>query len=119
MKVQDTHHEDSIITIGIKYMGREFTVEISQSAYEKWLQDNDKLSYVEDYSENGEHRQKTGLMTLDEYWSLYKRYTDQDLVEYIRSHNIIVNGVEHSSIEDVMKWLRGERNFSPMISWVG
>jgi hypothetical protein len=107
--IQDFHLDDKSIEVDVKYNEREFTIEIDAHKFEAWLLENDKLSWTTDQPQNGEHVQKTGVMTLDEYWTIYHKYINADLLKFIRSNPVECNGITHENLEAVMKWLRNER----------
>lgn len=59
------------------------TIGVKKSLFELFLLTNEKLEWELNYSEAGEHIQKTGSMTYDEYWEQDMPYVYQDLSEYI------------------------------------
>jgi hypothetical protein len=55
---------------------------IYKPLFEMFLKTNDKLNWELNYSEAGEHEQKTGTMNIDEYWESGMSYITEDLLEY-------------------------------------
>lgn len=64
----------------------EIAIEINRKKFEDFLTFNDKLDWIMDYSEAGNHSQRTGTMTLDEYYDLQDWQIRKDLQEYIQEN---------------------------------
>lgn len=58
-------------------------VVIDKEKFELFLRMNNKLDYVIDYNECGEHKQSTGTISIDEYYE-HGETIVADLIEYIK-----------------------------------
>lgn len=56
---------------------------VNRNAFEKWLLDTDRLNWIEDDVQNGEHVQRTGILTSAEYYEQNEHYFTADLEKYI------------------------------------
>jgi len=86
---------------------------ISRKGFENWLLFDDRLNWEMNVSDHaGEHQQETGVMTLDEYWSLDQEAIKKDLYDYV------VTRVIGEEVFDVFKSLGAILNpiYSPVNS---
>ena len=57
---------------------------IPRQKFEDWLRWDDRLNWEMNYSDhNGDHKQETGVMSLEEYWSTDQKGIKEDLYDYI------------------------------------
>ncbi len=56
-------------------------VEINKLAFESWIDNSDKRSFIEDWSEAGEHRQISGVIDWEDYYGSH--YLNSDIKEYL------------------------------------
>lgn len=57
---------------------------ISRSGFENWLRFSDRLNWEMNISDhNGNHVQETGVMSIEEYWSLDQNSIKTDLYDYV------------------------------------
>ena len=79
------HYFRGPVFIDVQIEGREKTLSIRRNDFEKWLQDTDRLEWINVTADhNGEPVEKTGVMTLAEYWD--GDYINEDIIEYIIYH---------------------------------
>lgn len=83
---------DNIVVMCEKW-NRGVPVTIPKHLFETFLLGQDKLDWeLNSSDERGEHVQKTGRMTIEEYWEGDMAYIYQDLYEYIVFHPITFRG---------------------------
>lgn len=57
---------------------------IDKHQFENWLIENDLLDWVDDQCCNGEHHQKSGTFTFEQYYD--SRYVESDILLFIKQN---------------------------------
>lgn len=80
-------------------------VRIPLDTYTAFLLRTDKRQFELNYSDHqGEHVQRCGTMTMEEYWNQNDSYIKSDLYEYITTHPINFRGeVRENAAESLME----------------
>lgn len=63
---------------------------VDKHKFNQWLRFNDKLEWILDISEAGEHRQFFGTMAIEEYYEQCMPYVNDDLLEYVSQGNRVI-----------------------------
>lgn len=72
------------IKVLIKKGNQESEVSINRQKYEDWLENTDRLEWEDDVSDAyGEHYQRSGRLSINEYWDSSAEQIRFDLYEYI------------------------------------
>lgn len=86
MKIIEYRISDNFIHVDYSEPDDFFLIDaivIDKEKFELFLKMNNKLDYIMDYNEAGEHRQYSGTLSLEEYYEDAKQL-ESDLVEYIK-----------------------------------
>lgn len=85
------------------------TVTIPEDKYNIWLRTTGKLDWCMDYADHqGEHVQKEGVMTIDEYWNTtHVEIIQYELYEYISTHPIkYKTEVRQDAVESILSAIK-------------
>lgn len=84
------HYERDINTNILSVQLESNTCHIPLIAFERWLIQSDKLSWVHDWSdESGQHCQETGEYTIEQYWDMGMRHIKADIYDFFVIHKFI------------------------------
>lgn len=103
---------EDIIDVMIEKNNKGIPIQIKLEDFELFLITKDKLDWQLDLSnECGEHVQRSGKMTMEEYWEGDLSYIYNDLYEYITTHQIKYKGIiRPNSVESI---LNAFENYKP------
>jgi len=90
--VSDFIRQHNKILVNIEKDNILIPITIPQDKFETFLLVTDKLQWEMNYSEAGEHKQESGTMSYEEYWSQDANIIEGDLYEYITTHPINYKG---------------------------
>jgi hypothetical protein len=62
------------------------TLKLSRLEVEEWIEQNDRLEYILDYPENGEHVQIQEKIDIGEYWECGWESIHRDLKDFITEY---------------------------------
>ena len=84
------------------------TYEISLEKFELFLLTHDRLDWQINYSDhNGNHVQRSGVMSMDEYWSSNKQYIIEDINDFLIIQKLEMRKVSEgifACIDKIKKW---------------
>ena len=82
--------------------------EISLEKFELLLLTHDRLNWEINYSDhNGNHVQRSGVMSMDEYWSSNKQYIIEDINDFLIIQKLEMRKVSQgifACIDKIKKW---------------
>ena len=84
------------------------TYEISLEKFELFLLTHDRLNWQINYSDqNGNHVQRSGVMSMDEYWDSNKQYILEDFNDFLVINILDIKKVSEgifACIDKIKKW---------------
>lgn len=102
----DVHPDDNQVETYVEYQNRTQRVNINLFSFEMWLRRNGRLGWESNTSDHtGEHVQRTGEMSMNEYWDYSTLIIHWDLLEYIQTSGNTITDLDGSIHSDAVAFL--------------
>jgi hypothetical protein len=79
-KISDYEKNENVINV---FTETDQQIDINYTKFMDWLTWDERREWVMDYSEGGEHIQKSGTLSDEEYWNSSRSQIIEDLYDFI------------------------------------